>query len=223
MTIKTITGKFSNHCYINICRKKICDDLKFHGIYNNKTFILKPPNIDKNLHRYYILGYWDGDGGLSFSNIKTRNNCLQCMASFTGTKEICEWIEKFFNSYDVECSWSKRIKNNSNNYTLSIGGNEKSALALSILYEKCDINFLKRKFNRYSILKNKLLEKHPFGFYIRKIKQKYIYDATIHDKRFTERNFETYKEAYIKCIELFNMEKYYIGIVRLNLFGNIIP
>ena len=56
-----------------------------NGLVHNKSLILEPPkNIPKDLVKYFILGYFDGDG--CFSNP---------MLSIVSTKSFCEWIADF--------------------------------------------------------------------------------------------------------------------------------
>ncbi len=55
---------------ISIYSKKLCDDLNLLGIGARKTFKIKIPNIRQNLIKFFILGYWDGDGGVSIGRNK---------------------------------------------------------------------------------------------------------------------------------------------------------
>lgn len=67
--------------------KKMAEDLKKHGIVENKTLILQPSNIPSEFEFDWIRGYFDGDGGLSYSK---QNNRWQSYAN--STKEVLEWI-----------------------------------------------------------------------------------------------------------------------------------
>ena len=48
-----------------IYSNKLKNDLISNGCLENKTFKLDFPNIDENLVRHFIRGYFDGDGSLS--------------------------------------------------------------------------------------------------------------------------------------------------------------
>lgn len=68
---------------------KCVEDLKKNGVVENKSLILKPPLFleDDELAFAWIRGYFDGDGGLSFSKTQRRVQFY-----FTGTKEVLNWI-----------------------------------------------------------------------------------------------------------------------------------
>ena len=69
--------------------KQMAEDLKRLGIEERKTLTLKPP-INLIPEKYYldwIRGYFDGDGGISYSK---KNNRWQSYAN--STKEVLNWI-----------------------------------------------------------------------------------------------------------------------------------
>lgn len=49
-------------CEISLSGKKIVSDLQNKGAYPNKTFNIKYPELDENLERHFLRGYFDGDG-----------------------------------------------------------------------------------------------------------------------------------------------------------------
>jgi hypothetical protein len=53
-----------------ISSKYFCKSLENQGCVKNKTFIVKFPNIDSNLHRHFIRGVFDGDGTIGIMNKK---------------------------------------------------------------------------------------------------------------------------------------------------------
>lgn len=60
---------------INFSNKKICDDLRKLGVYTNKSLtISKIPDIDKNLKKHFLRGYFDGDGSITLYTKKTTKN-----------------------------------------------------------------------------------------------------------------------------------------------------
>lgn len=53
----------ADYCYIRLCSRKMVRDLIAIGITPNKSLVLKPPkNIPEGFVKYFILGYFDGDG-----------------------------------------------------------------------------------------------------------------------------------------------------------------
>lgn len=61
----------SNSFGVDINSSKICNDLVNLGIGYNKTYSEnKIPNINKDLIRHFIRGYFDGDGTISGSYVK---------------------------------------------------------------------------------------------------------------------------------------------------------
>ena len=54
---------FSNH---------MCKSLENHGMIPNKSLLLEFPEIDKDLIRHFIRGYYDGDGSVSQGKRKTQ-------------------------------------------------------------------------------------------------------------------------------------------------------
>jgi len=66
-------GVLCKMAYVEICRKKMHDDLTKHGCIQNKSLILEfPLHIDKKWQRDIIRGYFDGDG--SIYKQRDRNN-----------------------------------------------------------------------------------------------------------------------------------------------------
>lgn len=74
-------------CYtLDISNQKMHSDLIKHGIVPNKSYCLKYPTwLRDDLHRFYILGYLDGDGCIA----KNGRHVY-----FTSTKEFCEELQK---------------------------------------------------------------------------------------------------------------------------------
>lgn len=67
--------------------KEMAEDLKKHGIVENKSLILQHPNIPTEFEMDWIRGYFDGDGGLSYSK---KDNRWQSYAN--STKQVLSWI-----------------------------------------------------------------------------------------------------------------------------------
>lgn len=97
---KTVYLKGEKECkqaYVSIDSISLVKDLERYGCARNKSLTLFPPVLlSKDLVPYWVLGYMDGDGSISTFSDKNRNNYLRLKISFTGTKEVLEFIKKFF-------------------------------------------------------------------------------------------------------------------------------
>lgn len=90
-------GKKECHqAYVSVDSIVMVQDLAKYGCTTKKSLVLAPPTfLSKNLIPYWILGYMDGDGCVSiFLDTKTKVRRLKI--SFTGTKEVLEYIKQYF-------------------------------------------------------------------------------------------------------------------------------
>lgn len=124
--------------------KKIVNDLKKYGMIPNKSLKLKFPNINKDLFRHFIRGYFDGDGNIYF---RKDSKGVQ-FTLYSGTKEFLIKINNIFqeivglkksNIYDFK---------NSKCHSMSWYGKESVKKIYDFLYKKSDI-FLDRKKNSF--------------------------------------------------------------------------
>lgn len=116
------------------------------GCVLNKTDILKPPNIKRELIKHFLRGYFDGDGSLFITNGSYTINIV-------GTLEICE----FFQNYLLEeglvkrkTKIDKRKKEHTVCYT-RYGGNYQVLDITNHLYDDATI-YLERKYIKYKEL-----------------------------------------------------------------------
>ena len=125
------------------------DDLIKNGIVEHKTNILKPPKtIPKGLMKYYILGYFDGDGSIFLNNYRSPFYTI----NITATDAICNFINNFLienRIIDTPQKIEKRKKNQNVSY-IRFGGNKIVSKILGFLYDGIDIDVpLKRKYELY--------------------------------------------------------------------------
>ena len=61
------SNNITEHCYISICSRKICEDLENFNIVPRKTLIFKMPSwlVEHKLAHHFLRGYIDGDGCFS--------------------------------------------------------------------------------------------------------------------------------------------------------------
>ncbi|MCA1027032.1 LAGLIDADG family homing endonuclease [Cytobacillus kochii] len=146
-THKTPYNEQTTYCKIVITSHKIVSDLIALGVLPRKTEILSFPTSEKvpqKLVNHFIRGYMDGDGSI----VKPRTNKFQL--SFCGTREFLSGIQ---GSLDLNLKLMKRHKNNINNWTLIIAGNKQVERLLDFIYKDSKV-FLKRKYERYTSLKD---------------------------------------------------------------------
>lgn len=130
--------------------KLISNRLNELGVTQNKTFTTTYPFFLRNdLHKHFIRGYFDGDGGVSYNKL---NHQLQF--GFTGTEDMMLNIQNIlineikFNKTKLNTRYPKRMNNiRSLNYC----GNNIAKLFYKYMYGDSNI-FMKRKkekFNKY--------------------------------------------------------------------------
>lgn len=150
---KTYWGIFCNN-------KKLCNDLiTLFEITPKKTLTYEPSYmIPKDLIPYFILGYIDGDGSITYSTTSTGRK--QFCLNITGTEETLDYIKIHLHKQNLK-SMCRHPENNTNNYTLSIQGNEQLYKILSRLYSDEEIVkiCMKRKYNRFLMLEKQIASK----------------------------------------------------------------
>ena len=135
---------------IVIHSKKLKEDLIKNGCLENKTFLLKFPNIDKEYVRHFIRGYFDGDGAISRH---TNNNFRFRLC---GTESLLNSI--LFEIGFPNSKLNKRHKDRDNdNFDIDIGGNKQVLKILDYIYSDSSI-FLDRKYKIYCELKSLYME-----------------------------------------------------------------
>jgi uncharacterized protein (DUF433 family) len=140
--------------YFNINSKYICHKLEALGCPAKKSLIITFPEwlTDPELQKHFIRGYYDGDGGVSLTDVKTRSANTKIVSTLEFCKTMSKIIElnsniKFGEPYnDVE---------EKNVYSIRLSGNRQIIHFLDWLYKNSSIH-LNRKYNLYL----KLLEKN---------------------------------------------------------------
>jgi hypothetical protein len=130
-------------CRIQICSKKICDDLTALGVTPNKSLTLEfCDQVPKHLIHHYIRGYVDGDGsiGLSYRN----KNDKRKHASFgvLGTESFLDQIISHLNLHH------NKKQRHGKAYSIGYSGNKLVPKILNKLYADATI-YLPRKYKKY--------------------------------------------------------------------------
>lgn len=214
-TLET-SDKLFEFVSLTIYNSILSQQLISHGLIQNKSLVLQPPKLDDLLKEFYILGYFDGDGCIS---VYTERKILKSGVSFTGTKEVCFWIRDFFKREGCHFSFYNRTPDK-NTWGLMSSGNNKTYLIYKILYNRCkEVPFLKRKFDRFKIIEEKVKKTKPVGFYIkRQGKSSWKFDFRFQGKRITKYGFKSIKEARESCLFEMNLVGYMLGIKKLSSF-----
>lgn len=140
------------NCRFLICSKHMYSILLGYFGSIHKTFEGTFPKINKNLERHLIRGFFDGDGCLTYASKDYSKYIVSPSVNFIGTKETLQYIEKITN---MEWHWSKRIKNNTNNFQIGCGKINQVLSFLHYMYDDATI-FLNRKYERFQfVLENR--------------------------------------------------------------------
>jgi hypothetical protein len=135
--------------------KNINDILQFIKSRLKNDRIL--PIITKDLEKYLILGFFDGDGCITWGVRKDRNRIWQKI-SFTSSYKMLIHVQKILNK--LEISTIIRPKKDENTYVLEFSSKKEVIKFGEWLYSDLDFIILKRKFNNFNALR---LELDKFG------------------------------------------------------------
>lgn len=117
------------------------EDLKKHGVVEQKTFKTTFPKIEEELIPHFIRGYFDGDGTISVYEDSFK-------FGFSGSLDFLTSIKSFFSESEAKVLQDKNI------YCFKIGGTHKACSMLHTIYKDASI-FLDRKYSLYQIVYEK--------------------------------------------------------------------
>jgi len=84
----------SHMVHLAIYSQKLVNSIKKQGIHSRKTFTIDSPNIENNLKRHFIRGYFDGDGSFTFNPTKSKNCTSIVSASEKFQKFVVEELKR---------------------------------------------------------------------------------------------------------------------------------
>lgn len=147
--IRTSTLQGKQYCHISIGNQTLYEDLIKLGCCERKSLILKPCLAVPEEYIFdYIRGYWDGDGGISYSK---KGNRWQ--AYCTSTKEMLDYfVEKM--ELNTKPFLEHRCKET---YRIHFSGRIVVYKKMSLLYDNATI-FLDRKKQLFDNLKKTMLQ-----------------------------------------------------------------
>ncbi len=139
------------------CRtsKKIKDILKFVG--HRKKEFRNIPIVSNKLTKYIVLGFFDGDGCITWGRRKDRNRIWQNI-SFTSSYFLLESIQKIL--LKIGISSSIKPKGTEKCFVLKISSKKDVLKFCEWIYSDKDFIILKRKFDVFRALR---LELGEFG------------------------------------------------------------
>ena len=94
--------------------------------------------------KYFIRGYFDGDGSLTYTTYK--NSIVVPKCSIAGTKQFCEQLQKYLEAKDIQASIG--ISVNKNVIYVLYFSVKNSIKLIQFLYSNSNIH-LDRKYLRY--------------------------------------------------------------------------
>ena len=136
----------SNQYKLYLNSIKIVKDLILLGCVPNKSNIIsKLPEIDYSLYKYFILGYFDGDGGIRQDRRKAKSLSWSIVGNYDFLLEIRNILDKN-NIFRTTNNLHKCT--NSNKYTLDYS-NYRSCKELFILFYNFKSPYLFRKYDNF--------------------------------------------------------------------------
>ncbi len=138
--------KSRNSCTLNVNSKKVVGDLFSWGCIENKTCHVASPDIDPQLYRHFVRGYFDGDGWISYRMHSGKWKIWQCGLS-SSSKKIIEEIHAWTQG-TVGRSFGSTFKTGRGHHRLDYSGKRSVLSFLRLLYEDASV-FLDRKMKLY--------------------------------------------------------------------------
>jgi hypothetical protein len=144
--IKTIITKTTRAKALTLYNQKISKDLALLGCVQAKTHKIDKPPIDARFYKAFILGYFDGDGGITFN----KNEYNRPDVAITGNLPLIDFIRKVvYDELNLNFYKKKRHKERNNNvWTISLCGTNVCLKFLRWIYESSSPR-MNRKYNKY--------------------------------------------------------------------------
>ena len=118
--------------------------LNNYGMIPRKSLVLEFPScLDKSLYRYFILGYFDGDGNISY-NIDTK----ALNVSIVGTRMFLKVIQDICKDLNIKTFLCSKNDDDSKIYTLGIANKKDRIDFLNWIYSESTIK-IERKYLKY--------------------------------------------------------------------------
>lgn len=195
--VKIEFAKYKNKKFpsatLKLYSKHLCNTLTELGCVQNKSFVVKFPNIPEHLYIHFIKGLFDGDGCLTYF---LDHNYLQFKFSITSTKEMLLSIQNIINLLDINSNLYYISKTKNNTWNLEVSGNQQILKLCNWMYNNSNIH-LNRKYDKYILLKNKY--------------EKYNYSLTTARKVYSGRYKENDGITFEEFLRISQRPCYYCG------------
>lgn len=133
-------------CSVRLYSAEMIKDLESLGLCQNKSLTYIPPTLEqcpRELIKYWILGYFDGDGCISIC----QNG--RFLSSFVGTKETLQYIENYFGYTNISISREHAKRSETEIYSIKFSEG-KTLEMLNHLYDDNITDIcMKRKYDKY--------------------------------------------------------------------------
>lgn len=141
------------YCRVLMTSDKMYNDLINQGCVENKTNVIKAPNIPKEMITHFLRGYIDGDGCITTKR-KSLNHSLEYKVCILGTEELLTYIKNFIEDNNV-AHINKFHKRKPTHIVSSIEltGNKQVKHFLDLIYKDATV-YLDRKHDKYIDLKS---------------------------------------------------------------------
>lgn len=118
--------------------------LKNHGMVPRKSLVLEFPScLDRSLYKYFILGYFDGDGSISYNvNTKALN------VDIVGTHMFLKVVQDTCNNLGIKTFLYRKNNEDQAICTLGISNKRDRITFLNWIYDESTIR-LERKYMKY--------------------------------------------------------------------------
>lgn len=153
---------------LNICNQKICSDIQKLGIHERKSLTHQFPTLEQVPEQFipsYILGYFDGDGHISFGRTK-RDQKIWVACTLCCTKEFGEKLGEYLTKLDIKWVLSQKkehIERNINAWSLRIGSGPSVCRFFDWIYNSYPSNkIMLRKYNKFKELRDLYDENYNF-------------------------------------------------------------
>jgi intein-encoded DNA endonuclease-like protein len=135
---------------LDITSEKMCNDLIKYGCVPKKTYILKFPNIQKDLEKHFIRGYFDGDGSIFFN--KPIGNYIKPTIHIVGNKEFLSVLKEKLNLDEYKMTLLTRHPERNNNIRhFTLDGKTSCKKFFNFVYKDATI-YLERKYIKFTTI-----------------------------------------------------------------------
>lgn len=106
-SVKYKNGISKSHMFhLAIYSFKLVDSIKKQGIHSRKTFTIDAPDIENDLKRHFIRGYFDGDGSFSFNP----NNGKNCTSIVSASEKFRKFLVEELSRNDIKINLYDKIR-----------------------------------------------------------------------------------------------------------------